>query len=361
MLTVGDRPTGSLHMPHLTKPKRLVAGDTIATVSPSWGGPGTFPQRYAAGKAQLEQRFGLKVVEMAHTLAPAEWIAQNPQARAADLMNAFADPAISGIFATIGGDDCIRLLPYIDLDIIRTNPKVFLGFSDATALHLACYAAGLTSFYGPSVMAGFAENGGMHAYTADGVRQAMFAAEPIGTVPVNTEGWTAGPTDWARPALQSQHRHLQPADAPRILHGSGMVTGHLLGGCAEVLEMTKGTDWWPGKATWQGAILFFETSEDAPSPHFIRYWLRNYAATGIVGGLAGLLIARADPKGDSGYQQAIEATILEVLTEAGRGDLPVLAGLDFGHTQPMLTLPYGAQACIDCSMATLTILESGVS
>lgn len=348
-------------MPHLVKPRRLVAGDTIAAVTPSWGGPGTFPQRYAAGKAQIEQRFGLKVVEMAHTLAPAEWIAQNPQARAADLMDAFIDSTISGIFATIGGDDCIRLLPYLDLDVIRANPKVFLGFSDTTALHLACYAAGLTSFYGPSIMAGFAENGGMHAYTADGVHRAMFAAAPIGTVPVNTEGWTAGPTDWASSVLQAQRRHLQPADAPRILQGSGTATGHLLGGCAEVLEMTKGTAWWPDKAAWQGAILFFETSEDAPSPHFIRYWLRNYVASGIVSGLAGLLIARADPKGDSGYQQAMEATILQVLAEAGRGDLPVLAGLDFGHTQPMLTLPYGVQARIDCAAGRLTILESGVS
>lgn len=266
MLGVPDRPHRSLDMPQLVKPRRLVAGDTIAAVTPSWGGPGTFPQRYAAGKAQIEQRFGLNVVEMAHTLAPAEWIARNPQARASDLMDAFTDPAISGIFATIGGDDCIRLLPYLDLDVIRSNPKVFLGFSDTTALHLACYAAGLTSFYGPSIMAGFAENGGMHAYTADGVHQAMFAAAPIGAVPINTEGWTAGPTDWASSSLQAQPRHLQPADAPRILQGSGTATGHLLGGCAEVLEMTKGTAWWPDKAAWQGAILFFETSEDAPSP-----------------------------------------------------------------------------------------------
>lgn len=348
-------------MPHLTKPRRLVAGDTIATVSPSWGGPGAFPHRYAAGKAQLEQRFGVKVVEMAHTLAPAEWIARNPQARAADLMEAFADPAIKGIFSTIGGDDCIRLLPYLDLSVIRANPKVFLGFSDTTALHLACYAAGLTSFYGPSIMAGFAENAGMHAYTADGVHRALFTAEPLGTVPRNTEGWTAEHLGWSDPSLQSQPRRLQPADAPRILQGSGTAIGHLLGGCAEVLEMAKGTAWWPDHAAWQGAILLFETSEDAPPPTFIRYWLRNYGASGILNGLAGMLIARADPRGDPGYQQAIEAATLQVLAECGRTDMPVLAGLDFGHTQPMLTLPYGAQARIDCSVETLTILESGLS
>ena len=348
-------------MPQLTRPRRLAAGDTIATVSPSWGGPGSFPHRYAAGKSQLEQAFGVTVVEMTHTLAAAEWLAQNPQARAADLMGAFADPGIAGIFATIGGEDCIRLLPFLDLDIIRANPKVFLGFSDTTALHLACHSAGLSSFYGPSIMAGFAESAGMHAYTVEGVRRALFAAEPMGVIPPNNEGWTSERVSWSDQVLQMQPRRLQPAEAPRILQGSGTATGHLLGGCAEVLEMVKGTAWWPGPDAWQGAILFLETSEDAPSPAFIRHWLRNYAATGILERLAGMLIARADNGGDPGYQHAIEAAALEILAEAGRRDMPVLAGLDFGHTQPMLTLPYGAEARIDCRSATLTVLEPGVT
>lgn len=348
-------------MPQLIRPKRLVPGDTIATVSPSWGGPGTRPHRYAAGKATLEQTFGVKVVEMAHTLAPEDWVAENPQARADDLMVAFTDPGIAGIVATIGGEDCIRLLPFLDLTVIAANPKVFLGFSDTTALHLACYAAGLSSFYGPSIMAGFAENAGMHAYTADSVRRTLFSAEPAGLIPTNEEGWTVERTDWSVPGQEARRRQLQPAEAPRILQGAGTVAGHLLGGCVEVLEMVKGTTWWPDKAAWRDAILFFETSEEAPAPSFIRHCMRNYAATGILEGLAGMLIARADPGGDDGYQQAIEAAVLQVLAEAGRNDMPVLAGLDFGHTQPMLTLPYGVQARIDCAAATLTILESGVS
>lgn len=348
-------------MPQLVKPRRLAPGDTIATVSPSWGGPGALPQRYAAGKAALEQTFGVRVVEMAHTLAPEGWVAQNPQARADDLMAAFADPGIAGIIATIGGEDCIRLLPFLDLGMIAANPKVFLGFSDTTALHLACYAAGITSFYGPSIMAGFAENGGMHAYTANSLRNTLFAAEPAGLVPPNGEGWTVERTDWSLPGELAPKRALQAADAPRILQGSGMVTGHLLGGCVEVLEMAKGTAWWPDSTAWSGAILFLETSEEAPSASYIRHCLRNYAATGILDRLSGMLIARADPGQDPGYQTAIEAAVLQILAEAGRTELPVLAGLDFGHTQPMLTLPYGVQARIDCATATLTILESGVS
>lgn len=345
----------------LVKPPRLKRDDKVAVVSPSWGGPATFPHRYEAGKRQIEEVFGLRVVEMPHTLAPAEHLAKHPEARAADLMAAFADPEIAGIIATIGGDDCIRLLPHLDLGVIAANPKVFLGFSDTTALHFACAAAGLCSFYGPSLMAGFAENGGMHRYTVDALRRALFSAEPIGLVPLNDEGWTVEHLDWSQPELQARKRTLQPADRPRILQGKGIASGRLLGGCAEVIEMVKATSWWPPLDQWRGAILFYETSEDAPPPQFIRYWLRNLAAQGILGVLSGILIARADPKGDPGYQAAIETAFLDCLAEANLTTLPVLSGLDFGHTQPMLTLPYGAMAEIDCSRGALVIKESGVT
>jgi muramoyltetrapeptide carboxypeptidase LdcA involved in peptidoglycan recycling len=147
---------------------------------------------------------------------------------------------------------------------------------------------------------------------------------------------------------------------PRLLQERGVAIGPRLGGCAEVLEMAKGTAWWPPLASWQGAILFYETSEDVPATSFIRYWMRNFAAQGILNVLNGILIARPDPKGDTTYQSRFEATITASLAEAGLPDLPVLSGLDFGHTQPMLTLPYGALARIDCTTATLSVLEAGV-
>lgn len=343
------------------KPRRLRPGDRIAAVSPSWGGPGTFPERFAAGRRQFEQTFDIEVVEMAHTLAPADWVRASPKARAEDLMAAFADPDIAGIVASIGGDDSIRLIPHLDLEVLRRNPKVFIGFSDTTSLHLACHAAGLTSFYGPSLMAGFAENGGMHRFTADGVRKALFEVEPIGLVAPNEEGWTAERLEWGDPALQAQPRKLHPADPPRMLQGSGTASGRLLGGCAEVLEMAKGTVWWPPLAAWDGAILFYETSEEAPAPGYIRYWLRNFAAQGILQNLSGILLARPDPGNDESYRARLEEAVVETLAEAGVAELPVLSGLDFGHTQPMLTLPCGAMARIDCADASLTILESGVT
>lgn len=108
----------------MIKPPRLHPGDKVAAISLSWGGPGSFPQRYLAGKDQLEAEFGLQVVETRHALAEADWLWRNPQARADDLMEAFADPSIKAIFSTIGGEDSIRTLPYVDLAVLRANPII---------------------------------------------------------------------------------------------------------------------------------------------------------------------------------------------------------------------------------------------
>lgn len=116
----------------MQRPRRLSAGDRIAAVTLSWGGPGAFPHRYEAGKRQLENAFGVQVVEMLHRLADPDVLAADPASRVADLHAAFADPDIAGVVSTIGGDDSIRLLPLIDLDLLAANPKVFLGYSDAT-------------------------------------------------------------------------------------------------------------------------------------------------------------------------------------------------------------------------------------
>lgn len=136
----------------------------------------------------LTEEFGLEVVETAYALKDAEWLSAHPEARAADLMDAFTDPSIRGVIASIGGDDSIRLIPHLDLEVIRHNPKIFVGYSDPTAIHFACLKAGVTSLHGPTVMSGFAENGGMSRLTAATFRKVAFEAEPMGEVPPDTEG-----------------------------------------------------------------------------------------------------------------------------------------------------------------------------
>ncbi len=346
----------------MLKPRKLQLGDRVAAVSLSWGGPGTFPHRYQAGKQQLEREFGVTVVEMPHTLSEAGWLQRHPQARAEDLMRAFADPSIKAILSTIGGDDSIRILPYIDLEVIRSNPKIFMGYSDTTISHLACYKAGLASFYGPAVMSGFAENGGMFPYMVDAVRRTLFSSAPMGVVEPNRQGWTVEVLDWVEPENQFRKRKLNPPLEWKFLQGQGVHGGRLLGGCIEVLDWLRGTDFWPGEEAWQDAILFFETSEDAPPPEDVTRILRSFAALGVLRRLSGILVGR--PGGQvplEEFEEYDQAILQVVAEEEGLTGLPVISRMDFGHTDPMLVLPYGVQAEIDCDKHQFAILEAAVS
>ena len=344
-----------------TKPRKLNPGDKVATVSPSWGGPSIFPYRYQAGVRQLEAEFGLEVVEMPHTLKDADWLYRNPEARADDLMQAFGDPSIKGIIATIGGNDLIRLLPYIDLDVIRNHPKVLMGYSDTVISHMLCFRARLVSFYGPSIMSGFAENGGLFPYMTNSVRRTLFQTDPIGVIEPNTDGWTVERLEWGEPANQEKKRTLNPCTGWKYLQGKGVHQGGLIGGCIEVLDWLRGTDLWPDSETWQDAILFLETSEDAPPPEMVKFILRTFAALGVLKRLSGILFAR--PGGDFPIERFDEydQVILQVVRdEEGLDDLPIITNMDFGHTDPMFVLPYGIKAEIDCDRKQFSILENAV-
>jgi muramoyltetrapeptide carboxypeptidase LdcA involved in peptidoglycan recycling len=345
----------------MIKPPRLKAGDKVAVASLSWGGPAAFPERYQAGKRQLQEAFDLEVVETPHALRDAEWLHWNPEARAHDLMQAFVDPSVKGVISSIGGDDSIRLLPYLSPDVIRSHPKVVLGFSDTTVTHLFCSMAGLVSFYGPAVMAGFAENGGLFPYMVESVRRTLFCSAPIGEIKPSTAGWTAEVLDWADPVNQSRRRKRNPSTGWRFVQGQGIRRGRLIGGCLEVLDWLRGTEIWPLQQEWQDAVLFLETSEEGPSPETVLRVLRVYAAMGVLQKLSGILFGR--PGGSvpecqfEEYDKAIEQVVVE---EQGLFDLPVITRMDFGHTDPMMVLPYGVLAEIDCGRQTLVILESAV-
>jgi muramoyltetrapeptide carboxypeptidase LdcA involved in peptidoglycan recycling len=343
----------------MLKPPKLHPGDKIATVSLSWGGPSVFPHRYQIGVQQLQDEFGLQVVEMPNTLKDADWLACNPKARADDLMQAFADPSIKGIFATIGGDDSIRTLPFMDLDVIRKNPKIFMGYSDTTISHLVCYKAGLVSFYGACIMGEFAENGGMFPYIVQSLRKMLFSSDVIGEVKPS-DGWTVERLDWADPANQNTKRKLNPPAGWKFLQGKDIRRGHLIGGCIEVLDWARGLDIFP--EDWQDAILFLETSEEAPPPEMVTRTLRVFAAMGILQQLSGILFGRpggeVPPEKFADYDLAILKVVNE---EQGLTDLPIITHMDFGHTSPILTLPYGVQAEIDPEGQTFSILENAVS
>ncbi|MED1203549.1 S66 peptidase family protein [Heyndrickxia acidicola] len=341
----------------LIKPKTLQPGDLVATVSPSWGGAGE-PElrwRYEQGVKRLGEVFGLNVTPMPNSLKGGDYLYKNPQARAEDLMMAFKDESIKGIIANIGGEDSIRLLPYIEFDVIRDNPKIFMGYSDVTVSHLFCHKAGISSFYGPAILTDFAENVEMDPYTIEMVNRTLFSNEVIGKIQP-AKKWTSERLDWIE-SNKNQRRSMQQNTGYELIQGSGIVQGRLIGGCIEVLEFVKGTKLWPDKKYWENSILFFETSEEKPEPNLIKYWLRNYAVQGILQKANGIIFGK--PLDEKFYDEYKEE-IRKVMKEFDLEDLPILYNLNFGHTEPKFILPYGAKAEINCDKKTFTILESGV-
>jgi muramoyltetrapeptide carboxypeptidase LdcA involved in peptidoglycan recycling len=205
----------------------------------------------------------------------------------------------------------------------------------------------------------FAENGGLFPYMVQSLRQTIFSSSVIGEVKASTDGWTVEFVDWANPANQQVKRKLNPATGWKFLQGSGIHRGHLIGGCLEVLDWTRGTEIFP--ENWKDAILFLETSEDAPPPAMVTQTLRVFAAMGILRQLAGILLGR--PGGEipvEKFEEYDQAILQVVNQEESLFDLPIITHMDFGHTSPMFVLPYGLQAEIDCEDQRFSILENAV-
>ncbi len=342
----------------MIKPRKLNIGDKIATISLSWGGAGEIIHRYNIGKKQIQENFEIEVVETKHALKSADWIYQNPKARAEDLMKALEDKSIKAIISNIGGEDSIRTLPFIDLDIIKKNPKIFIGFSDTTITHFCFYKAGITSFYGTSTLVGFAENTGMHQYQINDIKRNLFSSNPFGIINPNKDGWTSQHLDWFDRKNQLITRKLEPSIKWRYLQGNGKVKGQLLGGCLEVLEFLKDTDYWISAENWKGKIMFLETSEAKMLPSNFRWIIRNYAASGILKNINGLILGR--PYDNAFWKEYDDILIQVIRDEEGLKDLPIITGMDFGHTCPTFTIPYGINAEIDCDNKTFSIIENAL-
>lgn len=347
----------SLNSMGLVKPKALKKGDKVAAVSLAWGGAGDKDKlwRYEQGKKNLE-KLGLEVVEMKNTLQGSRYIYDNPQKRAEDLMDAFRDETIKGIFTCAGGNDCIRILPYIDYDVIRENPKVFIGYSDITIAHMICLKAGLSSFYGPVLLIEFAENVEILDYTKKWFEKAVFCNKPMGLIEPS-QYWTSAPQPWnEKEKTESRERFL--GEGYELLQGTGSVTGTLMGGCIEVLDMMKGTEIWPDEKMWEDAIVFLEVSDDILKPVYLEISLRAYANLGVFKKAKAIVFGK--PYNNEYYEEYKRSILRVIYREEGLTDLPILYNVNFGHTSPMITIPYGALGKVDCHNKTFSILESGV-
>ena len=339
----------------MIKPKKLNQGDTVAIVSLSSGlaGEEALKHRYELGKKRLEEEFHLKVKTMPNALKGIDYLDKHPEARAKDLMDAFKDKEVKAIICNIGGDDTIRLLPYIDFDIIKNNPKIFMGYSDATVNHFMMYKAGLTSYYGPCVMCEFAENKEMHEYTKKYVQEVLFDNKENITI-TSSPKWTSEMLDWGIEENNNIPRKMNDeTHGYEVLQGNGKVEGKLLGGCLDVLQMFVGTTIWPSLDEWKDKILFLETSEEEPTPDFVRYTLLNLSALGILNVINGIIVGK--PKNEAYYEEYKE--VYKKVVGEVNPDLPILYNINIGHADPMCIFPLGQKVRLDLDKKEIIFLK----
>ena len=340
----------------MIKPKMLKKGDKIAVVSLSWGGLGdkNFIHKYYIAKERLEKDFGLEVIAMPNALKGSEFVYEHPEARAKDLMDAFKDKSIKGIFCAIGGDDTIRLLPYIDYDVIKNNPKIFMGYSDTTVNHFMMHKAGIVSFYGPTIMCEFGEYVKMFDYTKQAVENILFTNSENYEI-TSSETWSNDFVPWDEKNINVAKKIVPEEHGYETLQGSGVVTGELLGGCIDVLPMVNGTEIWPTKDEWKDKILLLETSEEKPSPDLVKYYLRGLGAQGIFNVIKGIIVGK--PQAEEYYEE-YKDIYKKVMKEFNCTNLPIIYNINIGHAFPTGLLPLGTNIQVDFDNKTIKLLES---
>lgn len=338
------------------KPRKLQPGDTIGIVSPSWGGPASFPYVYREGIRVLTEELGFKVKEFNYTKADASFIYENPKLRAEDINDAFLDAEVKGIISSIGGDDSIRILPHINKEAIVANPKFFMGYSDTTTLLTYFNQLGLVTFNGPSVMAGFSQWSSFDDDFREHIRL-FLTGDTSNYIYREFNRWTDGYLDWSNQENVGKVKPFRPCDGWRFLQGGSIVTGELFGGCIEVLEFMKGTEFWASKDFWNGKILFFETSEEKPSVENVKRMLRNYGSQGVFEKISGVLFGRARGYSDEEKVELDKGIVTIIRNEFGKPELPIISNMDFGHTDPQIILPLGIKTQIDCRNKTLKLAE----
>ncbi|GIG02221.1 S66 family peptidase [Catellatospora citrea] len=336
-------------MADMIYPPKPRPGDRIAILSPSAGLPAVFPDVYELGLSRLRDEFGLTPVEFPTTRAAAA----SARERAQDITAAFADPSISAVMASIGGDDQITVLRHLDDDVIRANPKPFFGFSDNTNLLNHLFGLGVVAFHGGAVMTSLARGGAMHPLSASSLRAALF-----------TPGWhelTASadfgdePNDWADAALRAVPPPMSPADGWTWEGPQRVVAGPLWGGCLEILSWLLQAGLVAPPERFDGHVLVLETSEDMPSAADVYYTLRSMGERGMLGRFAAVLVGRAkawnfDRRNTAEQKAAYRAEQRAAIRRAVAAYAPdavLVFDLDIGHTDPQQILPIGGDARVD--------------
>ncbi|KQV43038.1 MULTISPECIES: LD-carboxypeptidase [unclassified Duganella] len=315
----------------LVKPPRLTAGDTVGLVAP--GGHTDAPA--IARAIKNIQSLGFHVKLGRNLEAVYGNYGGLPQQRLDDLHAMFADPDVNAIWAIRGGSGCLQLLEHLDYELIRRNPKVLIGYSDITALHLAIQKkVGLVTFHGPVASSTFSD------YTTTQLLNVLMHPEDEYTIPMALEN--------SRKAEEEPHYALRTV-VP------GVCEGPLTGGNLCLVSALVGTEY---ASNYQGGILFLEEVNEAP--YRIDRMLMQLQLSQKFDKAAGVMLGICENCGpqDSDISLTLDETTDQHLKPL---KVPAVTGYSFGHIRNQFTLPMGIRARLDTDRQTLTLLEPAVS
>lgn len=314
----------------LSKPAALRPGDAVGLITPS-----TFvsdPDQLATVERTI-RHFGLKAKYGGNVKKRTGYLGGSVAERVGDLHEMFTDPEVKGVFAIRGGYGSAQLLDKIDYGLIARNPKVFVGYSDITAMHLALQRhAKLVTFHGPVPLSKFT------AYTQESFRKALFEPKPIGVL-----------------RNPKESNPLRPEHTLRTVR-PGKARGLLAGGNLTLLSTTLGT---PYEVETKGKIFFIEDVDE--QPYSIDRMLTHLRLAGKFDGVAGVVFGECADCKPRDFKPSFTSTysLGEVVDNIlGELKVPVLAGLTIGHTDDQLTLPVGVMASLDAEKGELEIEEA---
>ena len=336
------------------KPARLEKNDRVAIVSPSRLSASVFPKLFKLGVENIRRFFELDPVVFPHATVSIEQGYLHPELRAQDLNSAFEDDGIKGIISTIGGDESVRILRYLDEKVIGNSPKFYCGFSDCTTLTAFLAGKRICSVYGGAVMAGFAQMSNFPREFVSYWRKIMFE-DSKGLTMKRFHAYSEGYPDWAKSGSAGSINELKKSYGWNWAVGESM-TGRIFAANIEVFDWLRGTAFFPQKQIFDDAILLFETSEEVPPPVAVERLIRNLGLVGILDRINGLAFGRFRGYSKSKRKDVMERVGRVLSTEFDCSDIPLMEGIDFGHTDPYFPIPVGVKARI--SNDQIELLES---
>lgn len=318
-------------------PPKLRAGDEIRVIAPARSLSLISSETKTIALERL-QKLGFRVTFGKHVEEKNELWSSSVASRVEDIHQAFMDQNVKGILTVIGGWNSNQLLDHLDWELIRQNPKVLCGYSDITALGTAmAVRAGLVTYSGPHFST-FGQK--LYAeYTEQAFLRCVSESDPFLITP--SLSWSDD--QWF---LNQDDRHLIPQDGYWVLQ-EGEASGTVWGGNLGTLQLLRGTPYFPKLSN---SILFLEDTEEVKPHHFDRM-LESFVQMNDFSEVRGLVIGR--------FQVGSEMT-KEVLSKIVRQKkklraLPILANVDFGHTDPKITFPLGGVAVLSCTNTTYSL------